>query len=278
MAARLLNIISAAVVLVALGFSHTGFAQPPKVSARLLANVSMAKPGDTILIGVLFNTPPKSHIYWHNPGDSGLPTTVVWNIPDGASVSELKWSTPKSFMVEGLREVFYGYEGEVLLFSELTLPESATDKISLAADVSWLLCLDDGVCIPGSTALELDVRIGTRSVAAPTNSTFEFFAKRLARQSTSDKFEAIWSEDQSELLVRLGRSMYVLRVHDGEPLAWYPEDGGGWDVDIIDSETLLIYPRFREEPASAGVLVIPVSSRDGESTIHRLQLPGPDEP
>ncbi len=34
------------------------------------------------------------HVYWRNPGDSGLPPEVAWTLPAGFSAGPLQWPAP----------------------------------------------------------------------------------------------------------------------------------------------------------------------------------------
>ena len=36
------------------------------------------------------------HSYWKNPGDTGIPTEIDWQMPEGFHVGELRWPTPKT--------------------------------------------------------------------------------------------------------------------------------------------------------------------------------------
>ena len=91
-------------------------AQPDDHPAKveLLANVSAIKPGEPFTVGIRFTMQPHWHVYWLNPGDSGMPPQVKWKLPEGFTVSELQFPVPKKFEQPG-DMVGYGYEDEVLL-------------------------------------------------------------------------------------------------------------------------------------------------------------------
>src|SRR5687767_14969805 len=61
----------------------------PRVETELRVDVSQVKPGDTFRVGVHFRMDPGWHVYWKNPGDSGLATEVSWDMP-GVTVGELR--------------------------------------------------------------------------------------------------------------------------------------------------------------------------------------------
>ena len=127
------------------------------VTAELLAEHTSVQPGQTVQIGLRLQHIPHWHTYWRNPGDSGLPTTVNWTLPDGAKVGEINWPAPKRLPIGPL--VNYGFEDELLLPLSFTAPANAQpgSSLSLRADATWLVCQD--VCIPeeGSLSLQLPV-------------------------------------------------------------------------------------------------------------------------
>jgi len=99
------------------------------------------------------------HVYWRNPGDSGLPTKLAWrDLPTGASAGELQWPHPEEHSLGELTN--YGYGAETLLPLQLTLPATAP-AAPLAAKASWLVCAD--ICIPGKA----DLLLATPYSAAP---------------------------------------------------------------------------------------------------------------
>lgn len=151
----------------------------PRVETRLLIDHETVAPGQTFGVGVLFSMDPEWHIYWQNPGASGLPTEIVWQ--DGASsIGEIKWPAPDVFSQADGFIVTYGYGDEVLLFAEATAPSAGLD-FEIAASVTYLACREQ--CIRGSTTLRRHVAVGTANPASPTETErFETYSARLPRQ------------------------------------------------------------------------------------------------
>lgn len=160
--------------MMALLFLALAFQAPsPTVSgdhctATLVADVQSAAPGQEIRVGVKFNMDPKWHIYWINPGDSGLATSIKWDESPNLKFGELQWPAPMRFT--GAGAVGYGYEESVLLFSNVRVSEEAKvgDRIRIGADVSWLVC--EEACIPGGGKVWIELPItageGTPGAAA----------------------------------------------------------------------------------------------------------------
>ena len=61
------------------------------------------------------------HIYWRNPGDSGLPTTIRWNPHPRLSPGEIHWPRPSRFDEDGITT--YGYSDRVTLLVPVSLKQ-----------------------------------------------------------------------------------------------------------------------------------------------------------
>ena len=71
-----------------LAVSAASVVQTDQVRAELLAHAPEgAAPGKTVWLGLELRHIPHWHTYWKNAGDSGLPTTLNWTLPDGASAT-----------------------------------------------------------------------------------------------------------------------------------------------------------------------------------------------
>ena len=102
-------------------------------------------PGTSINIGLKVSMDKGWHTYWRNPGDSGGPIKIDWDLPKGFSVSEIKWPLPEKIEYPPL--MTYGYEDFVIYPMVLSIPaDYSDDYFEMAADI--LICAD--VCIPES--------------------------------------------------------------------------------------------------------------------------------
>ncbi|MEC8424296.1 MAG: protein-disulfide reductase DsbD domain-containing protein, partial [Myxococcota bacterium] len=91
------------------------------VRARLLKDTETLAPGMTFRLGVHLDQQEGWHTYWKSPGDIGLPTRIEWMLPAGSQATAFEFPVPERFDQSGI--ISFGYDGEVLLFSEVTLPE-----------------------------------------------------------------------------------------------------------------------------------------------------------
>lgn len=157
----------AALLLVFCGIPGA-FAQAAKQHAKLslVSDKSSLVPGNSQWIGLSFELEPGWHIYWTNPGDSGEPPKVSWQLPEGIKAGDLQFPAPQRIPDHGLMD--YGYQGHVVLLSKLTVPAGATSKkAEIGADVRYLICRE--VCVPGKEHLALTFS-GTESTKASPDS------------------------------------------------------------------------------------------------------------
>ena len=105
----------------------------------------------SIVLGLRFTIEPGWYLYWKNPGDSGLPVAVSWELPPGFSVGELMFPTPQRFDYEGI--VAYGYKNEVVLIAKLNPAGDLLTSSTVKAGLDWLVCKES--CIRGTATVEL---------------------------------------------------------------------------------------------------------------------------
>ncbi len=139
-----------------------GLGVPRQVNAKhstveLITAGEKPDKGGGLWIGVRFRLEPGWHIYWKNPGDSGQPPSVSWQLPSGARAAEFEWPAPERIPLDPL--VNYGYSREVVLPVRLTLSrEIPSGRLAIGASLRWLVCHD--VCIPDKASLQLSLPLG----------------------------------------------------------------------------------------------------------------------
>ncbi len=156
------------------GAVHNGDA---RVSSRLVVDAEEVRRGDTFHVGVAFELDSDWHIYWQNPGDAGLPTHISWE-SDDLSFGPLQWAAPGLFQEADGTIDSYGYEGEVLLFSEVTVNDRASEEIEVAAFVDYLAC--SNACVEGHSQLSRQIPVGAQSTPAD-DAIVELFDDALGR-------------------------------------------------------------------------------------------------
>jgi thiol:disulfide interchange protein DsbD len=142
-----------------LGFANFLAAAPlfkdAQLTVDLIAEPKPIEPGKPFTVGLRFRPEPGWHIYWKNPGDSGMAPTVQWKLPEGYTAGSLQFPVPEKILAPPL--VTYGYEMETLILAEITPPagQPLPTKIKIGADLDWLVCKE--ICLPGKASLDFNV-------------------------------------------------------------------------------------------------------------------------
>jgi len=166
------------------------------VTATIVSDTKVLQPASdnnqrAARIGVLFKIDPEWHIYWANSGESGTPTSVQWSVPDGWSLSEVRFPAPYLMSEEGDINTF-GYQQEVLLISDLKAPplELSSDlELAVKANVSWLVCKD--ICLPGGIKLETSLHVSSSAPLEPSQHFKDFAAYDALTPKPASVLEAV---------------------------------------------------------------------------------------
>ncbi len=96
------------------------------------------------------------HTYWINPGDSGYPLMIDWDLPPGIDIGPINWPAPKRLPYGGLTN--FGFSNEVTFASSIKVSQQASlGNKSIVARANWLVCND--ICIPEEGEFKLDISI-----------------------------------------------------------------------------------------------------------------------
>lgn len=119
---------------------------------KLIPERTHIKAGEEIRIATEINLAKDWHVYWINPGDSGVPVSITWEKPKDIEIGEINWPVPDKISYEVLLN--YGYYDTATLLQTLKAPANLPEgPISLIAKVDLLVCNE--ICIPESSTIEL---------------------------------------------------------------------------------------------------------------------------
>ena len=192
-----------------------------QMRAELLAHAPEGvAPGKPLWLGLQLQHAPGWHSYWKNPGDSGLPTELRWQLPTGATAGEPAWPTPRKFRLGELAN--YGYEGQVLLPVPVTVtPAFQGSELKATLHASWLVCRQE--CIPEEGRFE--IKIAAEGSTAGHAAAFEAAAAAAPRELAPGR-----SQIQPE-----GQTLKLSL--DGLPAAWR-----GQKIEVFPETAGLIVP------------------------------------
>ena len=195
--------------------------QQPHSQAELIAERSAAVPGQALSVALRLQLEDGWHVYWKNPGDSGMATSIAWALPAGFSAEAIQWPHPARIDIGPLTN--YGYEREVLLLVDLRPPAAlAPDApVPIRAKADWLVCKE--ICLPASADLAL--ALPAAATPAPVDPRWEAaFSEARARIPVKAlDWRAQASQRDDELTVQLAAPAGALRLDD---LAFFPEREG----------------------------------------------------
>lgn len=203
------------------------------VKAELLAETTSIKPGAPFTLGVLLHVAPQWHIYWTNPGDSGLATLVTFNLPPGLKAGPVQYPVPQRIELPG-GVVNFGYEQQVMLMTIVTPAErlKVGSRIAIAAQVRWLCCKD--VCLPGSAKLHI-----TLSVADDPKPANEDLFKQWKAQVASDEIAPGISQVKGGLQEGRDGSISILWTRTPTDINLFPAASDAFvvsDVSVNNSD------------------------------------------
>ncbi|HMH88231.1 MAG TPA: thioredoxin family protein [Steroidobacteraceae bacterium] len=193
------------------------------VKARLISEVDGVGPGQVFWVALELNIRDGWHTYWRNPGDSGEPTKLAWQLPPGFTAGDIVWTTPHRFEIAPL--VNYGYAKHAMHLVQITAPKDlkAGAPVTLAAKASWLVCSD--VCIPEGANLQLTMPAGTQAGGIDPKELSLFTAARSELPSAQPApTSARIAGDQ--LIVTLGGE-WGATLSQIKSLSFFPYDEGG---------------------------------------------------
>lgn len=155
----------------------------PQLRARLLRSSGAAP-----RIGVLFELAPGWHVYWRNPGGTGLAPELGLSA-EGHEIGEIAWPAPRTFAEADGLFTTWGYEESVLLSAPIRpAPEGDGDSVAepgaraaVQADLRVLICRTQ--CVPAE--LSLSAPLAPRLTATEQTAVDARFREALARVPVS---------------------------------------------------------------------------------------------
>lgn len=134
----------------------------PHVTARLIAKTKTVRPGEEATVGLHLKLDEGWHVYWRNPGESGLPPSIAWELPEGFEAGAIRWPVPERIVMGPILN--FGYEGEVVFPVTIRVPKDASGKVELRAKAEWLVC--EETCISGEAPLTIELTVSRGDLAA----------------------------------------------------------------------------------------------------------------
>lgn len=225
----------------------------------MVAEVGAVAPGKPFEVAITLRIEKGWHVYWSNPGDTGVPTSVSWTLPKGWKASPLRFPTPSRMEAVGLAA--FGYENSLVLLTTLTPPPNAVQGTTpkLSAKVAWLACIEE-MCVGGSKVVSTTVKVAAKSGSATHKAEALFISarKNLPKPLTGMTVTAKATASGTTLVVR-GRpgAKSAFFFPEGAEMASasspqaFRATTGGFELDLRKSEYANRPPK-----KMSGILVI----------------------
>lgn len=242
----LLSGFSAALLFLTGTSAQAAVIETSHARVELLSEKEAAAPGEKQWLGISFKPKDGWHVYWSNPGDSGLPPRGEFSsVPAGSTFGPIEFPTPERIPYGPL--VNYAYHGDVLYPVRWEMPDDLKpgENITLTANLKWLICKEE--CVPGKATLSLTLPVETKEKFITTVGTnSKLFKEAIASlPAPSDgKVRVSVSHEKIELL-------YSGQVNKGErsSVFFFPEGDYGIPanakqmVEVTKEGTRITIPR-----------------------------------
>jgi thiol:disulfide interchange protein len=239
------------------------------VKARLVSEVAAVGPGQAFWVALEFDIRDGWHTYWRNPGDSGEPTKLAWQLPPGFTAGDIVWTTPHRFEIAPL--VNYGYAKHAVHLVQITAPKDLKTgaPLSIAAKASWLVCSD--VCIPADANLQLTIpaSAGAGGIDPAAAALFSMARGELPSAQPAPTSARISGD---KLIITLGGE-WGATLSQITSLSFFPYDEGGIEYATPQTltrtkEALELSMKIGYQPPKAGAIrgVLVATEKNGAQT------------
>ena len=200
------------------GESHT--------KLKLIPEVTSVQPGGSFWVAARLSMEEGWHIYWRNPGDTGLETEIVWDLPAGFTAGELHWPYPEKIIEEPL--VVYGFHDVIYLLTRIDVDKSVKpgSSVQIKAKANFLECAE--VCIPGESADAISLPVKAEP-PQPDIRWVEVFSEARSKLPLESKdWQVSAQKDGNSLLIQFNPPQWF--TFPFEKVAFFP-----YTMGIIDN-------------------------------------------
>ena len=148
--------LRALIIFIVIFRANLSFAQITPVNFELLSDSNNINDGQPFRLAIIASLEKDWHIYWKGSGESGQPTIINWESPDGFSTSSTSYPVPYKSEAFGL--ISHTYKNEAIFICEVTPPNNLNEdkEYVFRAIVDWQACKE--ACLP-PTVTELEIKL-----------------------------------------------------------------------------------------------------------------------
>ena len=166
--------------------------------SRFVTEFDQASPGKTVWVAFQQELATGWHVYWENPGDSGLPLDIRWTLPEGVSAGDVVYPIPERIPVGPLAN--YGHHDAPVFLVPLKInQEFEPGEYQLEAAATWLIC--EEICVPEEGHFAFTLHVADEYKIDPTSiSLFKEARRALASSFPGD---AVFQQTPDGILLEL---------------------------------------------------------------------------
>ena len=260
------------ILIISIQFFFTVYAQEkPEPEAYIILDSFSLEKSRIIDAAVIIRLEEGWHIYWRNPGDSGMPTSFEFILPESIKVSEIKWAVPKIFEFEGYAS--YGYEGLAVFPFSIYIPENFNqDEITIEVNLKSLICKE--FCKPFNKNLSRIIRLKDTYVASKSDyDLLQNTYKDIPLKNDKLKLQAKNHSD----FVAINISSDIIKINKIRNVHFIPYENGIFKNSVTQNFSLsgsFVVLNVEFDPFKikvpetlSGILVIELISEEGNSRL-----------
>ncbi len=177
------------------------------IDISIAADASVLRPGDSTWLILDVKVSSGWHAYWKTAGETGFPTSIKWEVPDGVTIGKLGFPVPKVYEFEDLSS--YVLEEKFSLLAKLELDSDWDVGIPLLVEgeFSTLLC-NESNCVPFDSQFKLEIQTEgetrvDRSVSKKVSQAMRNLPQELPREWKA----SLVLQDKAWILTFTGQSL-----------------------------------------------------------------------
>jgi thiol:disulfide interchange protein DsbD len=182
-------------------FSHGSLAHAGHVESDIVSHSLGLSAGEKTELGLKLEVEKGWHVYWKNPGDTGLAPKLKLIENPRVQMQEFRFPIPERFDTGNLTS--FGYEKSVFIPFDVVADPQLTPGVSetLKFEAKWLVCKD--VCVPEKKEISISLPVlkNSENKAGPSAEDFTQMEMAIPKPGAGWKIEASRSDQSLQLKV-----------------------------------------------------------------------------
>ncbi len=229
------------------------------IAVSLLPGANEAPAGGSIPIAFVMKPNPGWHGYWKNPGDAGSEATIAWTLPQGVTVTPLRYPVPERLTISGIMNYVYEHDYALLADLKLAADVAPGTRLPLRAKLDYLACTNE-ICVPESATVSAEIVAGPAGAAVVKDARFDAFEAAMPKPIGVDG-RFVVENDRVRIGVPLPAGMDVADPY------FFPLEYGSLDhaaVQTVSRNGDMLIVETKAGPSAAGFVKIDGLLKIGE--------------